>query len=116
MVSDKQAGLVLGLIMLGLILVFPGILLSANRRIPLILKGMGALVPRIGPSSTVAVSNISRNRSRVAATGASLLIGVSLESTLATGAASAKQTMSGILDEHYRLMFRSALRGWMPGP
>lgn len=116
MVSDKQAGLVLGLIMLGLILVFPGILLSANRRIPLILKGMGALVPRIGPSSTVAVSNISRNRSRVAATGASLLIGVSLESTLATGAPSAKQTMSDILDEHYRLMFRLALRGWMLGP
>lgn len=102
--GEASAGgseVVLGLAVMGTGLAFIGILLSANRWIPFLLKTMGSLVSRIGPASTIAVANISRNRSRVAATGAALLIGVTLVSTLSTGAASAKQTMDGILDEHY---------------
>ncbi|WP_445341649.1 ABC transporter permease [Bifidobacterium sp. ESL0827] len=86
---------------IGIILAFLGILLSANRWIPFMLKGIGSLVSRVGPSSTIAVANIARNHSRVAATGTALLIGVTLVATLVTGAASAKQTMADMLDEHY---------------
>ena len=99
--SGDGAETVLGLAVLGIVLASIGILLSANRWIPLLLRGIGSLVARIGPSSAIAVANISRNRSRVAATGAALLIGVTLVSTLATGAASAKLTMAGILDQQY---------------
>lgn len=42
-----------------------------------------------------------RTRAAVAATGAALLIGVTLVSTIATGAASAKQTMNEALTTRY---------------
>ena len=46
-------------------------------------------------------ANIQKNPRRVAATGAALLIGVTLVSTIATGAASAKQTMNEALTTRY---------------
>lgn len=100
-VSGDGPNIVAVMAVIGIVLAFLGILLSANRWIPFMLKGVGSLVSRIGPSSTIAVANIAWNRSRVAATGTALLIGVTLVATLATGAASAKQTMADMLDEHY---------------
>ncbi|RBP99999.1 ABC transporter permease [Bifidobacterium xylocopae] len=82
-------------------LLFLGLLLCANRWIPWVLRGIGALVAQVGPSSKVAVGNISRNPARVAATGTALLIGVTLVSCLGTGAVSAKQTLGTALDSHY---------------
>ncbi len=99
--SGDGPNIVAAMAVIGIVLAFMGILFSANRWIPFILKGVGSLVSRIGPSSTIAVANIARNHSRVAATGTALLIGVTLVATLATGAASAKQTMANMLDEHY---------------
>ena len=49
----------------------------------------------------VAHANIQKNPRRIAATGAALLIGVTLVSTIATGAASAKETMNGALATRY---------------
>lgn len=100
-VSGDGPNIVAVMAVIGIVLAFLGILLSANRWIPFMLKGVGSLVSRVGPSSTIAVANIAWNRSRVAATGTALLIGVTLVATLATGAASAKQTMADMLDEHY---------------
>ena len=99
--SGDGPNIVAVIAVIGIILTFLGILLSANRWIPFMLKGIGSLVSRVGPSSTIAVANIARNHSRVAATGTALLIGVTLVATLVTGAASAKQTMADMLDEHY---------------
>ncbi len=99
--SGDGPNIVAVIAVIGIILAFQGILLSANRWIPFMLKGIGSLVSRVGPSSTIAVANIARNHSRVAATGTALLIGVTLVATLVTGAASAKQTMADMLDEHY---------------
>ncbi|WP_339346301.1 ABC transporter permease [Bifidobacterium apis] len=100
-VSGDGPNIVAVMAVIGIVLAFLGILLSANRWIPFMLKGVGSLVSRIGPSSTIAVANIARNHSRVAATGTALLIGVTLVATLTTGAASAKQTMDDMMDEHY---------------
>ena len=99
--SGDGPNIVAAMAVIGIVLAFLGILLSANRWIPFMLKGVGSLVSRIGPSSTIAVANIARNHSRVAATGTALLIGVTLVATLTTGAASAKQTMDDMMDEHY---------------
>ena len=80
---------------------FVGLLLSAVRWMPALLKGVGALVSHCGPSATLAAANIQRNRRRVAATGAALLIGVTLVSCLGTGAACAKASLAGALDMRY---------------
>ena len=54
------------------------------------MKGVGAFVSMFGPAAKLANANIQKNPRRIAATGTALLIGVTLISTLATGAAAAK--------------------------
>ena len=85
----------------GVVLLFIGLLLCASRWLPWLLRGAGVLVSRVGPASAVAAANIQKNPRRVAATGAALLIGVTLVSCLGTGAASAKASMAGALDTRY---------------
>jgi len=68
---------------------------------PWLMKGAGALASLCGPSAKLADANIQKNPRRIAATGTALLIGVTLVSTIATGAASAKATMNQALDERY---------------
>lgn len=82
-------------------LVFLGLVLTAVFWLPIFMKGVGALVALSGPSAKVAHANIQKNPRRVAATGAALLIGVTLVSTIATGAASAKETMNDALATRY---------------
>ncbi|MBT1163556.1 ABC transporter permease [Bifidobacterium felsineum] len=82
-------------------MVFLGLVLSATFWLPLLMRGVGSLVALAGPSATVANANIQKNPRRVAATGAALLIGVTLVATIATGAASAKQTMGEALAARY---------------
>ena len=81
--------------------IFLGLMVTATFWMPLLMRGIGALVARIGPSATIANSNIQKNPRRVAATGTALLIGVTLVSTIATGAASGKQTMGESLANRY---------------
>jgi putative ABC transport system permease protein len=83
------------------VFVFLGLALAASSWLPMLMKGVGALVAKIGPSATIANANVQKNPRRVAATGLALLIGVTLVSTIATGAASGKQTMSDALDTRY---------------
>lgn len=87
--------------MAAVMLFFLGLLLCANRWVPLLLKGIGTAVSHIGASSTLAAANIHKNPRRVAATSAALLIGVTLVATLGTGAASARQTVADALDDVY---------------
>lgn len=90
----------------GVMMFFLGLLLCANRWVPLLLKGVGALVAHVGPASTIATANIQKNPRRVAATSTALLIGVALVSTLGTGAASARQTLASELDARYSVDIR----------
>ncbi|WP_100511223.1 FtsX-like permease family protein [Bifidobacterium primatium] len=88
-------------LMAGMALAFLGLLMSAIRWLPALLHGAGSLVGHIGPSAAIASANIRRNPRRIAATGAALLIGVTLVSCIGTGAASAKATAAGALDSRY---------------
>lgn len=99
--ADKQYPLVLLAAIIGCALIFLGLVLSATFWLPVLMRGVGAMVALAGPSAKVAHANIQKNPRRVAATGAALLIGVTLVSTIATGAASAKQTMNEALTTRY---------------
>lgn len=85
----------------GCALLFIGLAITATFWLPVLMRGIGALVAHIGPSANIANANIRKNPRRVAATGVALLIGVTLVSTIATGAACGKQTMDSTLDSHY---------------
>ena len=99
--ASNQQELLLGLAVLGVLLIFLGALIGARRWIPALLRCLGRLVSKIGPSCRVGVANIARNPSRVAATGVALLIGVTLVSTLATGAVTTKRTLAKDIDQRY---------------
>ena len=101
--TSNQQELLLGLAVLGVLLIFLGALMGARRWIPALLRCLGAPVSKIGPSCRVGVANIARNPSRVAATGVALLIGVTLVSTLATGAVTTKRTLAKDIDQRYSL-------------
>ena len=101
--TTNQQELLLGLAVLGVLLIFLGALTGARRWIPALLRCLGRPVSRIGPSCRVGVANIARNPSRVAATGVALLIGVTLVSTLATGAVTTKRTLAKDIDQRYSL-------------
>ena len=85
----------------GCALVFIALVVSAVHWMPALMRGAGALAAKTGPSAAIAHANIQKNPRRVAATGAALLIGVTLVSAIATGAASAKTTMADALAARY---------------
>ncbi len=99
--SGDQFTMILLIAIAGAALVFLGMVVTAVFWMPTLMKGVGALASLTGPSATVAHANIQKNPRRIAATGAALLIGVTLVSTIATGAASAKETMNGALATRY---------------
>ena len=99
--SSDQFTMILLVAIAGAALVFLGMIVTAVFWMPALMKGVGALASLTGPSATVAHANIQKNPRRIAATGAALLIGVTLVSTIATGAASAKETMNGALATRY---------------
>ena len=99
--SSDQFTMILLVAIAGAALVFLGMVLTAVFWMPALMKGAGTLASLTGPSAKIAHANIQKNPRRIAATGAALLIGVTLVSTIATGAASAKETMNGALATRY---------------
>lgn len=99
--TDSNSDAVLLLAIGGCAFIFLGAVLTAYFWMPWCMKAAGALAALTGPSGKLANANIQKNPRRVAATGTALLIGVTLISTLATGAAAAKSTMSQALDTRY---------------
>lgn len=87
--------------MFGCALVFIGIVMTATFWMPLAMKTTGAIMALCGPASKVANANVQRNPRRVAATGTALLIGVTLVSTVVTGATCGKATLKGFVDDRY---------------
>ncbi|NEG70180.1 FtsX-like permease family protein [Bifidobacterium sp. BRDM6] len=103
--SDAAANTTLLSAVAGCGLTFIGLVVTATFWMPVLMKGACALVSRIGPSSAVAAANVRKNPRRIAATGTALLIGVTLVSTIATGAATLKATMGETLDSRYSVDF-----------
>lgn len=99
--ADDGYSVVLLIAIAGCALAFLGLVVAAAAWLPLLIKGFGWLVSHLGPSAAIAHANVQKNPRRVAATGAALLIGVTLVSTIATGAASAKETMGDALATRY---------------
>ena len=87
--------------MFGCALVFIGIIITATFWMPFAMKATGAVMALCGPASKVANANVQRNPRRVAATGTALLIGVTLVSTVVTGAICGKATLKGVVDDRY---------------
>ncbi|WP_314688798.1 FtsX-like permease family protein [uncultured Bifidobacterium sp.] len=85
----------------GCALAFLGLTVTAVFWMPWAMRLGGMVASWSGPSGTVAAANVRRNPRRVAATGTALLIGVTLVSCIATGAQSAKRTMTDTLDTRY---------------
>ncbi|AYZ21827.1 ABC transporter permease [Gardnerella vaginalis] len=87
--------------MFGCALVFIGIIITATFWMPFAMKATGVIMALCGPASKVANANVQRNPRRVAATGTALLIGVTLVSTVVTGAICGKATLKGVVDDRY---------------
>ena len=66
--ADKQYPLVLLAAIIGCALIFLGLVLSATFWLPVLMRGVGAMVALAGPSAKVAHANIQKNPRRVAAT------------------------------------------------
>lgn len=99
--KNQMAMTVVGLAVLGCALLLVGLIISAIWWMPVLMKIGNAVASHVGPASRVAAANVSRNPRRVASTGVALLIGVTLVSTIATGAATVKTTMNSILDNKF---------------
>ncbi|WP_055426655.1 FtsX-like permease family protein [Bifidobacterium aesculapii] len=109
--ADDGYSAVLLVAVAGCALVFLGLVVSAVYWLPQALRGAGAIASLTGPSAKVAHANIQKNPRRVAATGAALLIGVTLVATIATGAASGKATMGEALAARYSVDMVAAGNG-----
>lgn len=82
---------------------FAGIVLLGPLLVPAVLRLVGLVVRRTGPSVRIAGDNAVRNPRRTAATTASLLIGVTLTTAVLTGMASARASTEAELDAQYPL-------------
>lgn len=92
-------GLAIGV--LGGALSFVGIVLGAVFWLPPVSRLLSVLVGRSGPASRLAAANALRHPRRMAATSSALLIGVTLVTMMAVGAASARGTLSKELDAQF---------------
>lgn len=82
-------------------LFFGGVVLLGPVLVPAVLRLVGLVVRRTGPTARIAGDNAVRNPRRTAATTASLLIGVTLTTAVLTGMASARSATDKEMDEQY---------------
>lgn len=97
--SDFETYLLVGIAACALL--FVGLSIGAVWWMPVFMRFSCWVSSQVGPSSKIAAANILRNPRRIAATGTALLIGVTLVTTMATGAATMNATAGKKLDAHY---------------
>ncbi|WP_375000723.1 ABC transporter permease [Aeromicrobium sp. CTD01-1L150] len=85
-------------LMLGGMTSFTGVLLLGPVLVPALLRLVGSIIGRAGPSSRIAAANAVRNPRRSATTTASLLVGVTLTTAVLTGMASARGAIDADMD------------------
>ncbi|QTE27927.1 ABC transporter permease [Pengzhenrongella sicca] len=96
---DVLLALALGIV--GGALSFTGVLIGSVFWVPTVVGAAGHLLAPTGTAARLAAANTVRNPRRTAATSTALLIGVTLVTMMSTGAASARSTMNGALDDQY---------------
>lgn len=84
---------------------FVGVLLGAVFWVPAIVSWVARLLNRSGASAQLAAANTLRNPRRTAATSTALLIGVTLVAMMSVGAATARTSLDGTLDQEYPFDF-----------
>lgn len=82
-----------------------GVIVGAVFWLPKVAAFLGRLAGSGGPAARLAAANTLRNPRRTSATATALLIGVTLIVTMATGAASARETASSSLDREFPMDF-----------
>lgn len=94
--DSAQAALANGLTLgvTGSVLVIVGVLVLAVFIVPPLVRAIGALVAWTGVPARMAVLNATRDPRRTAATASALLIGVTLVTTVFTGASVARATLT----------------------
>ena len=102
-VAGRQLGDLagLGIGVLGGASSFVGVLVGSVFWVPSVVGRAGRLFAGTGTSARLAAANAVRNPRRTAATSTALLIGVTLVAMMSTGAASARSTLDGALDDHF---------------
>jgi len=85
----------------GSVLITLGVLFGAPLFVPLLLRGIGALIGRLGATSRLATANSIRNPRRAAATATALMLAVGLIVTLQVATASARRTALTEIDKSY---------------
>ena len=98
---ENTALMLLGVGVLGGAASFIGVLVGAVLWMPRVVAALGRLLGGLGPASRLAAANTQRNPRRTAATSTALLIGVTLVVTMRAGAASARSSLTSLLDEHF---------------
>ena len=97
--GDANLGLLAGVA--GGTVSFVGVVLGAVFWMPWVVSLAGRLTGLAGPTARLAAANTLRNPRRTSATATALLIGVTLVTTMTTGAASARATMDAELDSTF---------------
>ncbi|KAB1659921.1 ABC transporter permease [Pseudoclavibacter sp. CFCC 13796] len=97
--AEQQLLLGLGGGVLGSALSIVGVVLLAIVIVPPLVRVIGSLLALTGVPGQMATLNASRNPRRTAATASALLIGVTLVTTVFTGASVAKATLLTAVDE-----------------
>lgn len=93
--SDQALLLAIG----GSVLVALGVLFAAPLYVPLLLRGVGALVAPFGVTSRLAAQNVVRNPRRASTTATALMLAVGLIVTLQVGTASVRANALRSIDE-----------------
>ncbi|WP_245993379.1 FtsX-like permease family protein [Xylanimonas allomyrinae] len=97
--AEVNSGLVAGVT--GGTISFVGVAVSAVYWLPHVASWSGHLIGLTGPTAQLAAANTRRNPRRTTATSTALLIGVTLVTTMSTGAANARASLDGVLDKRY---------------
>ncbi|MDR2897120.1 MAG: ABC transporter permease, partial [Propionibacteriaceae bacterium] len=88
---------------IGALLVAVAVLFGSRLFTPAILKALGWVIKRWGPSADVAAKNVVRDPRRASATATALMLAVGLIITLQVGSASISQTLIHKIDSDYPL-------------
>ncbi|MET4061192.1 putative ABC transport system permease protein [Arthrobacter sp. UYP6] len=85
----------------GGMLSFVGVLMCATLFVPSLVRAVGSLAAPLGVPGKLAAVNAVRNPQRTSATSSALLIGVTLVAMMMTGAATARDSLSGLLSQEF---------------
>lgn len=81
---------------------FTGVILAGTVLVPWAARAIGLVAARpFGPAGRLAVENAVRNPARAAATASALLVGVTLVTMTAVGAATTRTAVTDFIDEQY---------------